>query len=207
MPSGIFIEVTTVVPLATVGTETDTAFPAVTERVFALAVRETFVVGVLLVATATYVFALRVTVPAVAEGAALADAPADGLAEALGVAELLGLGEALAVGDGVALDDGLGLGDGETSGVGAPPPPPKKPPGAWPAEIAKVLSLVAAANLVVADALALIVQLPAVNVTVPDETEQLPVAVNVTGVPEEDVAEIATVPDPVCGEIVGKLMV
>ena len=145
-------------------------------------------------------FALRVTFPAVAEGAALADAPADGLAEALGealgVAELLGLGEALAVGDGVALGEGLALGEGETTGVGAPPPPPKKPPGAWPAEIAKVLSLVAAANFVVADALALIVQLPAVNVTVPDETEQLPVAVNVTGVPEEDVAEIATVPDP-----------
>jgi len=137
-------------------------------------------------------------VPVLAEGAALADAPADGLAEALGVAELLGLGEALAVGDGVALGEGLALGEGETTGAGAgaPPPPPKKPPGAWPAEIAKVLSLVAAANLVVADALALIVQLPAVNVTVPDETEQLPVAVNVTGVPEEDVAEIATVPDP-----------
>jgi hypothetical protein len=129
LPSGIFIEVTTVVPLATVGTETDTAFPAVTERVFALAVRETFVVGVLLVATATYVFGLRVTVPAVAEGAALADAPADGLAEALGVAEALGLGEALAVGDGVALGEGLALGEGETTGVGAPPPP-KKPPGA-----------------------------------------------------------------------------
>lgn len=59
-----------------------------------------------------------------------------------------------------------------------------------------MLSLVAAAYFVVADALALIVQLPAVNVTVPDETEQFPVAVNVTGVPEEDVAEIATVPDP-----------
>lgn len=130
MPSGIFIEVTTVVPLATLGTETDTAFPAVTERVLALAVRETFVVGVLLVATATKVFALRVTFPAVAEGAALADAPADGLAEALGVAELLGFGEALAVGEGVALVEGLGLGEGETSGVGAPPPPPKKPPGA-----------------------------------------------------------------------------
>ena len=59
-----------------------------------------------------------------------------------------------------------------------------------------MLSLVAAEYFAVADALALIVQLPTVKVTVPEETLQLPVAVNVTGVPEEDVAEIPTVPDP-----------
>ena len=196
----------TVVPLATVGTETETALPAVTESVLALADKATFVVGVLLVATATNELALRVTVPAIAVGLALAEAPAEGLADALGLAEELGFGVALAVGDGVALGEGLADGDGETAGAGAPPPP-KNPPGAWAAEIEKVLSLVAAAYLAVADALALIVQLPAVNETVPDDTVQLPVAVNVTGVPEEDVAEIETVPDPVCGGMVEKLMV
>jgi len=118
-----------VVPLATVGSETATAFPAVTESVLALEVRETFVVGVLLVATATNEFALRVIVAALAEGLALADALADGLAEALGLADALGLGVALAVGDGVALGEGLADGDGETAGAGAPPPP-KNPPGA-----------------------------------------------------------------------------
>ena len=117
----------TVIPLATVGTETETALPEVTDRVLALAARAIFVVGVLLVATATNEFALMVTVPTVAVGLALAE----GLAEALGfgVALAVGDGVALAVGDGVALGEGLADGDGETSGVGDPPPP-KNPPGA-----------------------------------------------------------------------------
>ena len=188
MPSGIFIEVTTVVPLATVGTETETAFPAVTERFFALAVRETFVAGVMLVATATNVFALSVIPPAEAEGLALADAPAEGLAEGLGVTEPLGLGVALAVGDGVALGEGLALGEGETTGVGAMPTP-MKPPGGAPAEIEKLRSSDADKYLAVDEAVPLIVQLPAVNVTVLDEIVQLPDAVNVTDTPEEEVAE------------------
>jgi hypothetical protein len=66
----------------------------------------------------------------------------------------------------------------------------------------------AAKNLVVVDALAVMVHEPAaVRETVVPETVQLPDAVKTTGVPDEDVAEIPTEPGIVCGEMVGKLMV
>ena len=65
----------------------------------------------------------------------------------------------------------------------------------------------AAKNLVVAEALAVTVQEPAeVSVTVDPEMVQLPLAVKVTGDPDEEVAETVTEAGIVCGEIVGKLI-
>ena len=181
------------VPLATVGSETEIALPAVTERVFALVDRDTFVVGVLLVASATKELAFSV-VPVLAVGLGVAVAPAVGLADALGLALALGLGVALTVGEGVALGVGLGVGVGDGETVGVDTPPPVKPPlgGGVAAEIENVRDCVADAYFVVADALAVIVQLPTVNETVPEETVQLPDAVNVTGTPDTELAETLT---------------
>jgi hypothetical protein len=70
------------------------------------------------------------------------------------------------------------------------------------------VAAIAAKNLVVAEALAVTVHEPAaVRVTVEPEIVQFPLAENVTGVPEEEVAETLTVLGIVCGEIVGKLIV
>jgi hypothetical protein len=79
----------------------------------------------------------------------------------------------------------------------------------WAALIVNVLVRAdAAKNFVVADAFAVTVHDPAeVSVTVDPEMEQLPLAVKVTGDPDEDVAETVTEAGIVCGEIVGKLIV
>lgn len=150
---------------------------------------------------------LRTTGAALGVAEGFAVATADGVADALGVGLGVGFGVALAVGVGVALGVGVGLGEGSTTGVDVPPP--VKPPlgGGAAAEIEKVRDCVADAYLVVADALAVIVQLPTVNETVPEDTVQLPDAVNVTGTPETELAETLTVPEPVCEGIVEKLLI
>ena len=156
-------------------------------------------------------------------GEALGDGVGLGLALGVGEVEGLGVGDAVALGVGVgdALGDGVGLGVGEGDAAGAAkgnPPPPAKPPPEKPppppeetsgaAAIVKVLIAGdAAKNLVVAEALAVTVQEPAeVSVTVDPEMVQLPLAVKVTGDPDEEVAETVTEAGIVCGEIVGKLI-
>ena len=156
-------------------------------------------------------------------GEALGDGVGLGLALGVGEVEGLGVGDAVALGVGVgdALGDGVGLGVGEGDAAGAAkgnPPPPAKPPPEKPppppeetsgaAAIVKVLIAGdAAKNLVVAEALAVTVHDPAeVSVTVDPEMVQLPLAVKVTGDPDEEVAETVTEAGIVCGEIVGKLI-
>ena len=68
MPSGIFNDVTTVVPFATDGSVTASAFPAVTARLFDVVVSESRVVGVLEVAIATYVLGFRFIPVGLGEG-------------------------------------------------------------------------------------------------------------------------------------------
>jgi hypothetical protein len=196
-------------------------------RLLDAVVNERRVVGVFDEAMATKVLALSVIPDGFGEGFAddVAEADGFGLAVGDGVALGLGVGDALPVGDGLGegvgvalavgdgLGDGVGVGEGIITAAGKLPPPPTKPPppdeeetGA--AAIVKVLvAAVAARNFVVADALAVMVHEPtAVSVTVEPETVQLPLAENVTGVPEEEVAEIVTGPGIVWGEIVGKLI-
>ena len=216
--------VSTVVPFGIDGRVTATALPLVIVSVLLDVARVNFVVGVFLVAIARKVLLLNGVWEA--EGLGFGVGEAEGLgvgvgdAEALGEGVGVGVGVAAALGEGVgvaeALGDGVGVGEGDANGAGIGKPPPPKPPPPPPpplviigaAAIVKVLiAAVAAKNLVVADALAVIVQEPAeVSVTVEPEIVQLPLAVKVTGVPEEDVAEIITGPGIVWGEIVGKLI-
>jgi hypothetical protein len=120
LPSGIFSDVTTVVPFATDGSETAMAFPAVTARLFDVVVSESRVVGVFEVAIATYVLGFRVNPEGLSEGftetageaEGLGLAVGDGAALALGVGAALAVGEGLGVEDGVALAEGLGVGEG-----------------------------------------------------------------------------------------------
>ena len=121
MPSGIFSDVTTVVPLATDGSDTASAFPAVTARLFDVVVSESRVVGVLEVAIATYVFGFSVTPEGLGEGFTVAAGVVEGLGLAVGdgAALALGVGAALAVGDGLGVGDGVGEGKGAGMIIGA----------------------------------------------------------------------------------------
>lgn len=126
-----------------------------------------------------------------------------GLAVGDGVALAEGL--AVGVGDGVALAEGEGVGEGVGDGVvtgNVNPPPPAKPPPPAPvfttgaAEIVKVrIAGIAAEYFEVAAAFAVIVHEPVlVKVTEPEEIVQLPLAVKVTGEPEDDEAVIESGP-------------
>jgi hypothetical protein len=128
LPFGIFSDVTTVVPFATDGSETASAFPAVTARLLDVVVSESRVVGVFEVAIATYVLGFKVNPEGLGDGftetageaEGLGVAVGDGAALALGVGAALAVGDGLGVGDGVALavGDGLGVGDGVGEGKG-----------------------------------------------------------------------------------------
>ena len=120
MPSGIFSDVTTVVPLATDGSETASAFPAVTARLFDVVVSESRVVGVFEVAIATYVLVFKVNPEGLGEGFTVTAGDAEGLGLAVGdgAALALGAGAALAVGDGVGVGEGVALADGDGEGLG-----------------------------------------------------------------------------------------
>lgn len=208
LPSGIFSDVTTIVPFATDGSDTASALPAVTLRLFDVVVRERLVVEVFEEAIDTNVLALSVTPEALGEGVreALGETEGFGLADGVGLEVALGVALGDAAGDGVALAVGDGEGVGVATATGKPPPPPEL---FCAALIEKVFETAdAAKNLVVADALAVTVHEPAeVRETLEPATVQLPIAVNTTGDPEEEVAEMLTGPGIICGEIVGKLIV
>jgi len=115
-------------------------------------------------------------------------------------------GVGLALGVGVSV--GVGLGEGVGGAEAPPPPPPTPPPPPDAALIVKVLmTLVAARYLEDSAEFAVKVQVPApVSVTINPEIVHDPSANTTTGIEEEDVAFIVTVPGIVCEGIVAKLI-